>query len=486
MSARGPREFPLFDPGAEQEVPAAEGTRERPFTISGINTAARELMESSFPDVWVQAEISNFKAHGSGHFYFCLKDARAQINAVMFRSANALLRFKPADGMSVLSRGRLTLYEARGSYQLNVQWMEPLGLGSLQAAFEQLKARLRAEGLFESARKRPIPGLPRRIGIVTSPTGAALKDILRVLERRHAGLHVVIAPCRVQGGSAAGEIAAAIASLNRAAEAGLDLDVLIVGRGGGSLEDLWAFNEEIVARAIAASRLPVISAVGHEVDVTIADFVADLRAPTPSAAAEMVVKSREELLSRVASARARLAHAARFAVMDRRTRVHTLARSRAFGRVEAALGAARQRCDEATMRMGNALLARLRRSRERAAIAAERLSPRSLRAELASRRGRLAAAAERLPRSLRERVRGLRETLCSRQAVLGSLSPLAVLDRGYAICQDPATGRVLTDAALAAPGDAVSIRLARGRLGAVVETAEPADDGGPAPGRRSP
>jgi len=472
------RLLPLFPDDEPEPAPVEEnpGTRGRPLTISEINAAAREMLERAFPDTWVQGEISNFKAHSSGHFYFSLKDARAQISAVMFRGNNTHLRFKPADGLSVLARGRVSLYEARGSYQINVSWMEPLGLGSLQMAFEQLKARLKEEGLFDPERKRPIPALPRRVGLITSPTGAAVRDILRVLERRAAGLDVLIAPCRVQGEGAGREIAAAIEALNGIRADDRPLDVLIVARGGGSLEDLWAFNEEIVARAIAASRLPVISAVGHETDFTIADFTADLRAPTPSAAAEMVIRSREELVGRVTSARSRLGHAARHLVLERRNKVHALARSRAFARVESALASAQQRCDESLMRLGNVLLAQLGRTRRRLGIASERLSPRSLRAEVASRRNRATVASGILHRVFSARLKTLREELASRQALLSSLSPLSVLDRGYAICQSSATGAIIASATAVAPGDEVRVRLSRGRIGAEVSWTE-AEDG---------
>ncbi|HEY3174683.1 MAG TPA: exodeoxyribonuclease VII large subunit [Candidatus Polarisedimenticolia bacterium] len=471
--------LPLFDaipePAQERSEPARPGTQTRPLTVSEVNTAAKELLEEAFPDVWIQGEISNFKAHGSGHFYFSLKDARCQVSAVMFRGPALHLRFRPADGLSVVARGRVTLYEARGSYQVNVQWMEPLGVGSLQLAFEQLKAKLKAEGLFEPGRKRPLPALPRRIAVVTSPTGAAIRDILRVLQRRHAGLAVLIAPCRVQGEGSAREIAQAIELVNEYSALGGEraIDVMIVGRGGGSIEDLWAFNEEIVARAIAASSVPTISAVGHEVDFTIADFVADLRAPTPSAAAEMVVSSRDELLSRVETGLTRLLQAVRYLLVRRRSRVDGLARSRAFARVEGTLAEARQRCDESMMRLGNALPSRLRDGRERVGLAVERLSPRSLRAEVAARRGRLSASADRLARAMSARVRSLRDRVASTEAVLASLSPLAVLDRGYAICQDPATGAVIADASSVSAGDEVRVRLARGRIGARVTSAEP-------------
>jgi len=495
MADRGLPLYPLFPSFDDQPEPPAEppserpdhpsnderdpraqrppaGTRQRPFTVTQANTAARDLLEREMGDVWIQGEITNFKSHGSGHFYFTLKDARCQVSAVMFRSVNLLLRFKPGDGVSVAARGRLSIYESRGGYQINVQWMEPLGAGSLQAAFEQLKAKLRAEGLFDPDRKRVPPALPVRIALVTSPTGAAISDILRVLKRRHAGLSVIVAPCRVQGAGAAAEIAAAVRLVNDvSARGGLyRVDVMIVGRGGGSIEDLWAFNEEIVARAIALSGVPVISAVGHEVDVTIADLVADLRAPTPSAAAEMVVKSREELLSRVEGARSRLAQAARVAVLSRRRRVDALARSRAFTRVEGSVAASRQRSDEALMRLGNASLRCLQSLSERVRLAAERMSPRGLRAQVMARRDRLKAGSDRLGRAMGSRLRAARERSASGEALLRSLSPLAVLDRGYAICQDAASGAVITDAAAVSPGDEVRVRLSRGGLAARVTT----------------
>ncbi|HXI02337.1 MAG TPA: exodeoxyribonuclease VII large subunit, partial [Candidatus Saccharimonadales bacterium] len=288
-------------PAAGQEAAgelSPPGSRARPLTVSDLNALAREMLEARFSSIYIAGEISNFKAHGSGHWYFSLKDSRAQISAAMFRFANRNVRFRPADGMKVLVRGSVGLYEPRGQYQIVAETMEPVGLGELQAAYEQLREKLRAEGLFDEARKRPLPPLPRCIGVVTSPTGAAIRDIIRVLERRGADLRVVIAPCRVQGPEAAAEIAAAIRLLGTQPE----VEVIIAGRGGGSLEDLWPFNEEIVARAIVASPLPVVSAVGHEIDYTIADFAADRRAATPSAAAEMVVRSREELAARVGHA----------------------------------------------------------------------------------------------------------------------------------------------------------------------------------------
>ncbi|HXG04019.1 MAG TPA: exodeoxyribonuclease VII large subunit, partial [Candidatus Binatia bacterium] len=272
------------------------------LTVTQLTEQLRRTVEERFPAVWVEGEISNFRLYGSGHAYFTLKDEGAQLRAVMFRTRTRRLRFEPTDGLHVLAFGALEVYPQRGEYQLVVELLEPRGVGALQLAFEQLKQRLGAEGLFDAGRKRPLPRFPRRIGLVTSPDGAALRDMLRIIGRRFAGLSIVLAPCRVQGEGAAEEIAQGLADLNRLG----GVDVIIVGRGGGSLEDLWAFNEEVVARAIAASKVPVISAVGHEVDVTIADFVADVRAPTPSAAAEMVAARRDELIERFAALELRL------------------------------------------------------------------------------------------------------------------------------------------------------------------------------------
>jgi exodeoxyribonuclease VII large subunit len=277
------------------------------YTVSDLTTEIRTVLEDSFAGVWVEGELSNFRHHSSGHMYFTLKDQESQIRAVMFRQQNRQLKFRPQDGLAILMYGEISVYEPRGEYQIVGEYMEPRGIGALQLAFEQLKERLQAEGLFDDSRKRPIPMLPGRIGVITSPTGAAIRDILQVLRRRFAGVDVLIYPVTVQGDQAAPEIVEAIRELNRRG----GLDVLIVARGGGSIEDLWAFNEEVVARAIAASKIPVISAVGHQVDYTIADFVADLRAPTPSAAAELVVSKTDELAQRLDDLQARMSGAVR-------------------------------------------------------------------------------------------------------------------------------------------------------------------------------
>jgi len=378
----------------------------------------------------------------------------------MFRYTNRLIRFKPADGMKVLVRGSIGLYEPRGHYQVVVETMEPVGVGELQAAFEELKSRLRAEGLFDDGRKRPLPALPRYIGVATSPTGAAVRDILRVLERRGADLHVLIAPCRVQGAEAGGEIVEAI----RLLDARPAVEVIIVGRGGGSLEDLWAFNEEPVARAIAATRVPVVSAVGHEVDFTIADFVADVRAPTPSAAAEIVLKSRDELAARVAHAASGLARSATILLGERRARLERAAGSRALIGVESRLRESLQTVDDLSGRLARSGLAMIESARSRLSLAGQRLSPRSLRAEVRSRRARLAGVVSTLEGAVRARLAVQRERLGRSAGRLESLSPLGVLERGYAICHDAATGAILREAVPSLQGRDVRVRLHRGAL----------------------
>src|SRR5574341_1951041 len=312
------------------------------YTVSTLTAEVKAVLEDGFSAVWVEGEVSNFKHHTSGHMYFTLRDAAAQIRAVMFRGNNRLLKFQPKDGLAVLVFGAVSVYERRGEYQINVEFMEPKGVGALQLAFEQLKARLEVEGLFDAARKRPLPRLPRKVGIITSPTGAVIRDMLTIIGRRFPGLAVLIHPVQVQGEAAAQEIAAALARMGQRP----DLDVLIVARGGGSLEDLLAFNEEVVARAIAASPIPVISAVGHETDVTIADFVADLRAPTPSAAAELAVRTRAEILDQIAAAESGCARVLRYRLAMRRRRLHDLGVDRAWSVLHRSVGRRVQRIDE--------------------------------------------------------------------------------------------------------------------------------------------
>lgn len=321
------------------------------YSVTQLNRDVRHWLEGHYANILVEAEISNLKLHSSGHIYLSLKDDKAQISAVFFSRYNQRLKFQIKDGLKVLVRGKLSLYDVRGQYQFYIETMEPQGLGSLQLAFMQLKEKLQGEGLFDAERKRALPVLPRRVGIVTSPTGAAIRDILNVLNRRFAGLHLQIYPVRVQGEEAAAEIAAAIENLNHLAE----VDVMIVGRGGGSLEDLWPFNEEAVARAIFNSKIPVISAVGHEVDWTISDWVADLRAPTPSAAAELVVQSRDELIAQVEGFKYRLNSSLKLALEQRKRHLETLLRSYALRQPEYMAQQCSQRLDELMRQMGGAI-----------------------------------------------------------------------------------------------------------------------------------
>jgi exodeoxyribonuclease VII large subunit len=408
-------------------------TERKPLTVSQLTNSIRIALESRFLAVWVEGEISNFKDHSSGHWYFTLKDENAQLRAKCFRSTNTRIRFRPANGLKVRARGKLSVYAPRGEYELVIDALDPVGAGALQVAFEQLRARLQKEGLFAKELKRPLPVFPHRVGIVTSPTGAAIRDILNVISRRTRTVHVLFSPARVQGDSAGPEIARAIQFINQYHERALregrlaDLvDVLIVGRGGGSTEDLWAFNQEEVARAIRKSAIPVISAVGHETDFTIADFAADFRAATPSAAAEIVAAREDQLCSALEHLGRQLVRLTRFQIVHLRSRVQEQALSQAFDEVKSQLTSARTRLDAASAACGGAIEAKLQEGRERLGLAA---------------------------------------------ASLDALSPLGVLQRGYAIAQD-ASGRLLRDAASVAEGDAVSVRLATGKLHTRVEAIE--------------
>ena len=435
----------------------------RIYTVSELTGEIADCLEESFDSMWIEGEISNFRAPASGHYYFTLKDKKSQIRAVMFRSRNLALRFGPADGQHVLCTGRVGVYRPRGEYQIIVDHLDLRGTGPLQAAFEALSRRLEAEGLFDLQRKRTVPTLPGRIGVVTSPTGAAIRDILNVLGRRYADVGVLIFPARVQGEGAAEEIAEGIAALNREG----DVDVIIVGRGGGSIEDLWAFNEEGVARAIFASRLPVISAVGHEIDVTIADLVADLRAPTPSAAAEMVVKNKSDLIAQLRSLLSRLTNGFARRVEANRREVEGLRRR--LGPPGRRITEGRIRLDElmgrvyaASERLIRSRSEQLERSRNLLSMHAPTRQIRELRdrVSLLSRRTEKAAGHEL---SLH---RARYDALLGR---LTTLSPFAVLARGYAVVRMLPEGTVLSDAEKAIPGTQVGITLARGALVCRVE-----------------
>jgi exodeoxyribonuclease VII large subunit len=419
---------PLFNALFDEE-------ERKPLTVSQLTSSIRISLESRFPSVWVEGEISNFKDHSSGHWYFTLKDSNAQLRAKCFRSTNTRIRFRPVNGLHVRARGKLSVYAPRGEYELVVDALDPVGAGALQIAFEQLRDRLQAEGLFAKELKRPLPVFPRRVGIVTSPTGAAIRDILNVISRRTRTVHVLFSPAKVQGDSAGPSIARAIQFINQHHERALregrtaDLvDVLIVGRGGGSTEDLWAFNQEEVARAIRKSTIPVISAVGHETDFTIADFVSDLRAPTPSAAAELVAAHEDQLCSALDQLGRQMNRLMRFRIVDLRSRVQKQALSHAFDEVKSHLRDARRRFDAASSACNGAMETSIQDARERLGLAA---------------------------------------------ASLDALSPLAVLHRGYAIAQD-ASGKPLRDAAAVNAGDEVAVRLAKGRLNTRVEAVEQA------------
>jgi len=435
----------------------------------------RELIEQEYGDVWVEGEISNFRPAPSGHVYFTLKDADAQLPIVLFRRQAMLLRFRPEDGLHVLVRGRVSVYEQRGQMQLVAETMEPVGAGSLQLAFEQLKQRLKSEGLFDTDRKKPLPPFPHTVAIVTSPTGAVIRDFLNIAARRHAGLSVLLVPVSVQGEQAPAEIEAALEWLNSVAARGEGLagggqiDVVVVARGGGSLEDLAAFNSERVARAIAASRLPVVSAIGHETDFTIADFVADLRAPTPSAAAELITEAQHKIAEHLANQAHRLERATRYQLLQARQRFMRLPINRAEARVTTLLHRSAQRMDELAFRQESALVAQLRQQQDQVAQLAATVLRHDPRQALAEARERLQALRTRIDRSLDRTLKRAAVRTGGLDARLHSLSPLAVLERGYALVLDEA-GVVVRSAGVIAPGDRLTTRLALGSFTSRVES----------------
>jgi exodeoxyribonuclease VII large subunit len=470
-------DLPFEEPAAEPEPAPPAAPVRRVLSVTELTAALREVLETTFPEVWVEGELSNARVWTTGHVYFTLKDVSAQIRGVMFRSTLRYLRFKPEDGLHVLVRGRISLYDPKGEYQIVAEHMEPRGHGALQLAFEQLKKKLAAAGLFDASRKRPLPALPRRIGIVTSIDGAALRDMVRVLRRRYPNAHLVIAPTRVQGEGAAGEIAHAVRSIGRVSA----VDVIIVGRGGGSLEDLWPFNEEAVARAIAAAPVPVISAVGHETDFTIADFVADLRAPTPSAAAELVVRRKDEFCHHIDRLGERLQAAAFSRVRRLQSRVHTIEARPAFAGFPGRLALRGRHVAELAGELRHALSSALgRRTRRHDALrrALDQFDPRH---RLAAVRTRLVAQDARLAAAIARRRHSAESRLRASAGRLEGLSPLGVLARGYAVCWADDRTRIVRDAAAVAPGDRVQITLERGELGCTVTEArrvpETAKDG---------
>jgi exodeoxyribonuclease VII large subunit len=437
------------------------------WSVSDLTCRIRDLLAGEFTEVFVEGEVSNAHAAQSGHLYFTLKDNNAQIRCVCFRTQLARLKFRPEDGLHVTVRGSISVYEARGEYQFYVEHVEPVGLGALQLAFEQLKRRLEAEGIFDPERKKSLPVLPQCVGLITSPRGAAVRDIVQILQRRFPNLHVVLYPVRVQGEGAAGEIVQAIRYFDRKQLA----DVLILARGGGSLEDLWAFNEEPVAQAIVACTIPIITGIGHETDFTIADFAADIRASTPSAAAEMVVRTRQEFDGHLFDLRDKIAQLLRYRVLQASHKLRELDLHRAARRLEDTLRRRRQHTDELAAHLGGALQGRVQTLRQRLELALSRLAAVDFRA-------RVRAATVRLDRRTSELGVRASRMLAAKGQLLEKLlvqleerSPLGLLERGYAICYD-ARGNVVQSADQVALGERIRVQLARGRLGAEITDQE--------------
>lgn len=434
------------------------------LTVSRLTALVRDLLEENFEHVWVEGEVSNLSMPSSGHCYFTLKDSGAQLRCVMFRASARALKFRIQNGMVLIVRGRLTVYDQRGEYQLVVEYMEPKGMGALQLAFVQLKERLAKEGLFDEAHKKPLPMVPNCIGVVTSPTGAAIHDILNVIRRRYVNVEVLISPVKVQGEGAAREIAAAVRDFNLYKK----VDVIIVGRGGGSLEDLWPFNEEIVARAIYNSRIPVVSAVGHEVDFTIADFVADLRAPTPSAAAELVVRNKAELAAEVENLSRRQISAMRHRLVGFRDRLEGL--TRALKDPAMLVGHLVQRVDDLNERFSRAFRVGIGQRRERLSALINHLRLTNPAVELERCRERLLKLSTRLENVIRQRLDDAHEATSVNAAKLDALSPLATLARGYSLARKFPRGPIVTESSQVETGDRLELTFHRGAAVCLVES----------------
>lgn len=434
------------------------------LTVSRLTTLVKDLLEDNFQQLWVEGELSNLAAPASGHLYFTLKDSGAMIRCVMFRSSVKALRFQLKDGMSLVVRGRLSLYDQRGEYQIICDYVEPLGTGALQLAFMQLKEKLASEGLFDHEKKQPLPLFPQKVGIITSASGAAIHDILNVLKRRFAALELLLLPVKVQGEGAAAEIATAITDFNNHKMA----DVLIVGRGGGSLEDLWAFNEELVARAIFKSRIPVISAVGHETDWTIADFVADLRAPTPSAAAELVCSSSEELSRHIEELASRLQRATDYCLQRLREQLHGF--KRALQDPVFLLGNLGQRLDDLNQRLENGVKNRLLRAAEQAGRQEQLLYSQHPTVAVNRLRQHVQLLSERAEHQLNSYLDNLKMKSAEKTARLDNLSPLKTLARGYAVAQRLDDGQVIRNAKQLSVGDMLKLHLHKGEVSCEVKT----------------
>jgi exodeoxyribonuclease VII large subunit len=459
----------LFDQPFEEDdapppEPAAPAPVRRVLTVTDLTVKIRDLLETELFEVWVEGELSNCRVWNTGHLYFTLKDDRSQVRGFMFKTALRYLRFKPTDGTRVVARGKISVYEPKGEYQLVCEHLEPQGLGALQLAFEQLKKRLQQEGLFDAGRKRPLPALPRKIGIVTSLDGAAIRDIIKVLRRRYANAHLIVCPARVQGEDAAPDIARALRQVARVP----GVDVVIVGRGGGSIEDLWAFNEEMVARAIGRVPVPVISAVGHETDVTIADFVADVRAPTPSAAAELVVARKDEFCGRIDRLRDRLQASARSRIQGLSRRVHVIGARPALAGFPGRVAMRGRHVAELSHALAGFVRASLGVSARRLQQLERQLSALDVSRQLATMRTRLVAADGRLTSAATRRQDRAAGQLRAVAGRLDVLSPLAVLGRGYAVAWNADKTRVLRDAAGLAPDDRICVTLSRGEIEAKV------------------
>ncbi len=442
-----------------------------PQTVTELNLEIKSALENRFNNVWVEAEISGFSVASSGHWYFSLTDGESFIKAVCFKGTNWRIRFKPFDGLLVRVRGNITSWERRSEYQIAVESLQPVGEGALTVAFEQIKAKLAKEGLFDEALKRPIPAYPRRIGVVTSPTGAAIHDILNVLERRARSVHIVIIPAQVQGETAGEQIARAIANANKFSESASveeKIDVLIVGRGGGSAEDLWAFNEERVARAIRASVIPVISAVGHEIDFTIADMVADLRAPTPSAAAEIVARAEAEIIEHLSRSMADLFNSISYKLLRTKNELQELALSPAFQLFPAQVKSLRTHMDSLLDTAADLIESRLENVTQRLERSASALTPMNLASRIARNDRRLALIEQRIRSKASELTDDRERAITTAVARLDALSPLAVLTRGYSITQN-SSGEIIRNVHQTDVGERIKVRVANGRLSAEVK-----------------
>ncbi|WP_263368085.1 exodeoxyribonuclease VII large subunit [Edaphobacter bradus] len=453
-------------PPVSPAVPAAPAlpTERLIWTVHDLVSRIRLHVETTYSDLWVEGEISNCRSAPSGHIYFTLKDGEAQLPVVLFRRQASLLRFRPADGLAVLVRGRISVYESRGQLQLIAETLEPRGAGALQLAFEQLKARLLAEGLFDAARKRPLPAFPQRVGIVTSPTGAVIRDIVTVVRRRHARLNLLVYPATMQGSSCPGSVAEGIRWFNRHSSL---VDLILIARGGGSLEDLAGFNDEALARVIAASGLPIVSAIGHETDFTIADFVADLRAPTPSAAAELITAAQHRIEERLEALDLRARRAVSFQLIEAHRRYARLSAESVLRRLRDSIGGRVQRLDELDLRRDAAAQRRLRAPTQRLAALTDRLRHQDVTLRAAASRRRLERSTSRLDHLASQLTAERRNRLSAASARLHALSPLNVLARGYALVY-AADGTLLRSAADTAPGRTIRARLSQGSLEAQV------------------